>query len=135
MGHSRMTRTAGFTLLEVMVAMTILGLAMTTLLQLSSQGLRSLRVAGEHQQAVQLADRIARETEPDAEGVRSGETGPFSWERRVTLLPVPKELNVPGSTQPQLFSVAVAVHWGNNRSVDLATLRAAVPPSPEQRTR
>ena len=34
----------GFTLLEVLVALTILGLAIVTLLQLSSQGLRLLSV-------------------------------------------------------------------------------------------
>lgn len=118
---------AGFTLLEVLVALTIVALAITTLLQLSSQGLRLLKLSGEHQQAVLLADRLAREAEPGAEEIRAGEEGPFAWERRVRLVPVARELTAPGGVVPMLFSVSVAVRWGQSRSVELATLKAAVP--------
>ena len=52
-------RDGGFTLLEVLVAMVILSVAVVTLIQLASQGLRLLRVSGEHQDAVMLADRLA----------------------------------------------------------------------------
>ena len=41
----------GFTLLEVLVAMAILGLALVALLQLSAQGLRLLRLAEDRQKA------------------------------------------------------------------------------------
>ena len=67
----------GFTLLEVLVAMTILGLAIVTLIQLSSQGLRLLRLSDDHQQAVLLADRLARTTEIRSEGVDGGQEGRF----------------------------------------------------------
>jgi len=122
---------SGFTLLEVMVALAILALAITTMLQLSSQALRLLRVSGEHQGAIQLADRVAREKEPEQEGVESGEEGMFRWERRVTVVPVPRELLGPGvaaAAAPQLLSVAVAVRWGAGRGVELATMRAVLPP-------
>ena len=49
---------SGFTLLEVLVAMTILGLAIVTLMQLSSQGLRLLRLSDDYQHAVLVADRL-----------------------------------------------------------------------------
>ena len=54
-------RTAGFTLLEVLVAFAILSVAVVALIQGFAQGLRLLKVAGDHQQAVLLADQKARE--------------------------------------------------------------------------
>jgi uncharacterized protein (TIGR02598 family) len=53
----------GFTLLEVLIAFTILAIGVVSLIELTSQGLRLLRVSGDHQEAVQIADRIARDTQ------------------------------------------------------------------------
>lgn len=123
------TRNQGFTLLEVMVAMAIAGFAIIALLQLSSQGLRLLKLSGEHQQAVLIADRVAREVEPAGEETVAGEDGLFAWERRVTLVPVAAELAGPVGTTPVLYSVSVAVRWGSGRTVEIATLKASVPAS------
>jgi len=125
----------GFTLLEVLVAMAILGIAITSMMQLSSQSLRLLHLSGEHQRAMLLADRIVRQTPADADGMQSGEEGAFRWERRVTDVVVPKELTPPGATAPpQLRSIAVAVRWGQGRSVQLGTLRASLADSLLPRT-
>ena len=86
----------GFTLLEVLVALTILGLAIVTLMQLSSQGLRLLSLSNDYQQAVLVADRVARATDTLREGVVGGQEGRFLWERRVALVPVAEELT-PGA--------------------------------------
>ena len=67
----------GFTLLEVLVALAILGLAVVTMIQLFGQGLRLLKVSGDYQQAVLLADQKAREVETVREGTESGEEGIF----------------------------------------------------------
>jgi type II secretion system protein I len=125
----------GFTLLEVLVAMAILGLAVTTMMRLSSQSLRLLHLSGEHQRAMLLADQLVRRTPADAEGVQSGEEGAYAWERRVAVVPVAKELIPPGATSaPQLRSVSVAVRWGKSRSVQLVTLRASLGESTLPRT-
>ena len=71
--------------------MTILGLAIVTLMQLSSQGLRLLRLSGDYQQAVLVADRLVRTVEVPHEGVEAGQEGPFQWERRVALVPMQTE--------------------------------------------
>jgi general secretion pathway protein I len=122
----------GFTLLEVLVALTILGLAIVTLMQLSSQGLRLLRVSEDYQQAVGVADRIVRHTDVVQEGVDAGREGPFQWERRIALVPLPAELTPGAGPQPRLYTLSVAVRWGNNRTLELASLRAFTAETPSQ---
>ena len=115
----------GFTLLEVLVALVILSVAVVTLIQLSSQGLRLLRVSGEHQDAVMLADRLARSAEVSGERVDTGHEGTFEWERRTKLVVVPADLAPPGTDAPRLLSLSVSVKWGSGRSVEVSTLRLA----------
>jgi len=121
----RRHRDAGLTLLEVLVAMAILSVAVVTLIQLASQGLRLLRLAGEHQEAVMLADRLVRTSGISNEGMDSGHEGAFQWERRARLVPVPDDLVSAGTTAPRLLALSVAVRWGNGRAVEVATLRVA----------
>jgi prepilin-type N-terminal cleavage/methylation domain-containing protein len=113
----------GFTLLEVLVALTILGLAIVTLMQLSSQGLRLLHLADDYQRAVLVADRIVRTSDALQEGVDTGRAGPFEWERRVGLVAVPEELTPGSGPRPRLFTLSVVVRWGSNRTLELASLR------------
>jgi general secretion pathway protein I len=121
----RRTGDGGFTLLEVMVAMVILSVAVVTLVQLSSQGLRLLRVSGEHQDAVMLADRLARSADVSGESVDTGHEGAFEWERRTRLVAVPADLAPVGTGAPRLLSLSAAVKWGSGRSVEISTLRLA----------
>jgi prepilin-type N-terminal cleavage/methylation domain-containing protein len=114
----------GFTLLEVLVAVTILGLALVTLMQLTSHGLRLLRHADDYQQATLVAERVARGVDVVQEGVASGQDGAFQWERRVELVTVPEELTPGAGPKPRLYALSVAVRWGGGRSLELATLRA-----------
>lgn len=119
----------GFTLLEVLVAMVIVAVAITTMLQLSSQSLRLLTLTGEQQDATLLADRLLREIQPTVEEVRSGEEGPFSWERRVDVLPVTAELAPASGPAPVLYAVAVEVRWAPGRSVVVSSLRTGTAPT------
>jgi len=119
----------GFTLLEVLVAMIILSLAVVTMIQLSSQGLRLVKLSGDLQEATRLVDRIARATEVRGEGVDGGQEGPFTWERRIAAVTVPKELASASGPSIELFSLSIAVRWGSGGSVELATLRALAVPA------
>jgi prepilin-type N-terminal cleavage/methylation domain-containing protein len=131
----------GFTLLEVLIAFAILSIAIVSLIELTSQGLRLLKLSGDHQEAVQLADRIAMDTQvnpddikPDTPMVDNGEEGNFSWERRIARLQLPDEIEaratIPGREVPGLYAVSVAVTWGRNQKVEVDTLRAPSPPPP-----
>lgn len=115
----------GFTLIEVVVALAILSLAIVTIIQLFSQGLRLLKLSGDHQRAVLLADQKMREFDPTRESIETGEDGEFSWERRVEIAPMPEELTVPGVAPLRVFRVSVQVRWSGGRSVEVATLRTA----------
>jgi general secretion pathway protein I len=117
----------GFTLLEVLVALAILGLAIVTLMQLSSQGLRLLRLSDDYQQAVLVADRVASTGDVLEEGVQAGREGRFEWERRVALMPVPDELAA--GTGLRLYALTVAVRWGGRRTLELASLRTVAEPA------
>lgn len=114
-----------------MVAMAVLALAVVAAIQLSSQSLRLLRLSGEHQQAALLADQMLRATDARAEGIETGQEGPFAWERRVAVIPPPKELAPASGSEPQLLSVSVSVRWGANRSLEMATLRTTLASVPE----
>ena len=116
------------------MALTILALGVVTLIQLSSQSLRVVKVSGDYQQAAQLANRIATQNNPTDEGVESGQEGPFQWERRTTLVPLPDEfqpkVTLPGQEPAKLFAVTIAVHWGNTQALEVATLYTpSTPPS------
>lgn len=114
----------GFTLLEVLVAMAILGLAIVTLMQLSSQGLRLLRLSDDYQQALLVADRLVRAVDAPQEGVEAGREGPFQWERRVALVPMPEELTAGDGPEPLFYSLAVVMRWSGTRTFEIASLRA-----------
>jgi type II secretion system protein I len=116
----------GFTLLEVLVALTILAVAIVACMQLSSQGLRLLHLSGDYQQAVIVADRVARATDVVDEGADAGQEGRFQWERRVRLVPVPEELTPGAGPQLRLYALTVAVRWDRGRTLELASLRTVM---------
>ena len=118
-------RSAGFTLLEVLVAMVILSVAVVTLIQLASQGLRLLKTSSDHQEAALLADRVMRNADPTAEGTESGQEGQFTWAWRARLVAVPDQLGPATGPRPRLLELSTTVQWGKGRTMELVTLRLA----------
>jgi len=121
-----MTRSrAGFTLLEVLVAFAILSVAIVASIQGFAQGLRLLRTAGDHQQAILIADQKIREIVTPMEEQKSGTEGPFTWERTITVDPTPELTSVAATARWKLYRITVRVDWDGTRHVELATLRAS----------
>jgi general secretion pathway protein I len=127
----------GFTLLEVLVALAILGVAVVASIQGFASGLRLLKLSGDHQEATLLADEKMREVVVPVEGREEGTEDRFQWIRTVAKLPTPEI--VAGAGQPasttakwNLYQIDVQVRWDERREVHLATLRTApegaVPP-------
>ena len=115
---------AGFTLLEVLVALAVLSFAVVVSIQAFAGGLRLLKLSGEHQDAILVADQKAREiVAPTSGGIDSGTEGPYTWEREVKIVATP-DLDVEGRTMKwRMWEVDVRVRWGDRRQVSVATLR------------
>ncbi len=118
-------RQAGFTLLEVLVALAILSLAVVASIQGFAQGLRLLKLAGDHQQAMLLADEKVREIVNPVEGQEGGVEGSFRWERTTKAIELP-DLAQPGAPQrAPVYEIDVRVSWDPRRQIEIRTLRMA----------
>jgi general secretion pathway protein I len=122
---------SGFTLLEVLIAFAILSVAVVAVIQGFAQGLRLVKVAGDHQQAVLLADQKTREVVTPAEGRDQGKDGNYDWERTVTIVPAPDLARTQATAKWHVYQIDVKVSWGDKRGVEIVSMRtAAATPTP-----
>jgi len=122
-------RSRGYTLVEVLVAFMIMALALTVLLRIFSNGVRSVAVSSDYAKAVLIGEsRLATAgiDELLAPGETSGVDGKeFHWTRRV----VDYQPAVNYSTYvkgTRAYHVTVTVTWPNGdkqRSIDLSTVK------------
>ncbi|HEU4368558.1 MAG TPA: prepilin-type N-terminal cleavage/methylation domain-containing protein [Methylomirabilota bacterium] len=119
-----MSRQRGFTLIEVLVAFAVLSLTVVVAVQGFAQGLRLLKLSGDHQHAILIADQKAREVVLPKEGREEGSEGAFAWARTTRPLPAP-DLEVPGrAPRWHVYEIDVQVAWGDGRrAVGVTTLR------------
>lgn len=118
---------AGFTLLEVIVALAILGVGFALAMELLAAGVRSAKASEDYTQAVLLARQKMAEVAVTQNLMGSADTGEFGggfrWASEVQ--PLEQEEELPG----RLYSVRIRVSWLGRRgekSVDLQTLRMVV---------
>jgi len=124
-GRPRGGAQGGFTLLEVLIAFAILSIAVVAVIQGFAQGLRLLKVAGDHQQAVLLADQKIREMVTVVEGRDQGKEGNYDWERTVTVVPAPDLTRTQATAKWHVYQIDVKVSWGDKRGVEIVSLRTA----------
>lgn len=117
----------GFTLIEVLVALAILSLAVVASIQGFAQGLRLLKLAGDHQNAMLLADQKMREVVDVKEGHEQGTEGLLSWERTTRLLETPDLTPADGASRGHVYEIDVRVSWEAKRQVEVRTLRLVMP--------
>lgn len=120
----------GFSLLEVLVAFSILALSMGVLMQIFSGGLRNVGISEDYARAVALAETQLA-TADIASGERGGEfDDKFHWELVVQPL---EEAHQPSSvktlTSVALMGIAVTVTWQEGgsaaRSITLHSARTS----------
>lgn len=121
---------AGFTLLEILVALAILGIALTLVLELFAGGLRLLGRSEESLRAAQLAAQKLEEILIRQEAVTGErvEQGVFPdgtrWQVRVAPVPSPDATNLSAALPWDLHEYAVRVTWTSGlreRSYELYT--------------
>jgi general secretion pathway protein I len=118
------TRQGGFTLVEVLVAFAVLSLTVVVAVQGFAQGLRLLKLSGDHQKAILIADQKAREVVTPKEGREDGTEGAYAWARTIKEVPAP-DLEVPNRTARwHVYEIDVQVAWGEGkRTVGVTTMR------------
>ena len=125
----------GFTLIEVVVAMAILGIGLIVIIELFSGGLRLARTSIEYTQAVNYARMkmeemgVKQTMEEGSDGGEFDET--FRWQvetKKVDILPA--QTGTDYKPPVDLFQVKVNVFWksgSKERSTTLETYRAIKP--------
>ncbi len=107
--------TDGFTLLEVLVSLVIMGMALTLIIQLFSANLRALAVSGDAVAAAAKAQTRLREilTEAPLTETSWSETKEKDYPMDIVIRPILQERtdNLP----VKLMEVALTVHWTTGR--------------------
>jgi general secretion pathway protein I len=121
-----MRQARGFTLIEILVALTVFALVGGTLLQLFHSGLKTARIATEHTHAALLARSKLAELQAFDRlqpGTDEGEFADgFRWQVVLSELP---ELQQPGVTPLTPLALSLRVLWGTDddeRSVTVDSL-------------
>jgi general secretion pathway protein I len=113
---------AGFTLIEVIVAMVILSISLVLVMQLFAGGLRAARTSCDYSRAVIHAkDKMGELFEDPVRGAGAFDDG-FTWESDVNVYKKLEESNL------NLLELKVRVLWNdvskNPRTVELVALKA-----------
>jgi len=128
---TQLNKQKGFSLLEILIAFSILALSLGILLKIFSAGVNTAVVAEDYTAAVQIAERLMAKTgveTPLQTGQDSGlENEKYHWLVEVSPFVFNPE-NVDNTTiTAVLFKVKVIVSWGdgnaNDRQVELTTLK------------
>lgn len=124
----------GFSLLEILIAFSILALSLGILLKIFSGGVNAAGVAEEYTAAVQIAESLMAQTgveSPLQQGETTGmENDKYYWRVSVTPFQFVAENLDAAAIAAVLFKVKVTVNWGEDaradgRQVELVTLKLA----------
>jgi general secretion pathway protein I len=126
----------GFTLIEVVVALAILGVGLTVIIELFSGGLRLGRTSMEYTKAVNYARMKMEEItmKPSVEeGTGEGESDDkaFRWQvgvKKIDLLPIDKSVDY--KPPVELYQVKIEVFWksgSKEKSTSVESLKTIKP--------
>ncbi len=122
----------GFSLLELLVAVAVMGLALTLLYRVDASAVRGVGDYAAQQRAGLLARSLldARDAVPAAGWQESGEDAGFAWSVSSAPWPTPPGLEVGA---PALHEVTVNVQWAGRvgpQQLELRTLLPQARPEP-----
>lgn len=126
-----MNNDKGFSLLEVLVAITILGITLGTIMSLFSGAMRSVGSSAEYSQALLFARKGMEDTmlkEDIHLGIEEGNFGNgYTWERTITLLELSEEDEYLKDDIPfNLYDIEIRVKWLSGRVEKSMSIRSAL---------
>ena len=126
MAHSHIGRRQerGFTLLETLIAVTILAIALTSLLQSHGGASRAAVTTQDYAYARLIGEKVTAETLGSWNGgahKAAGQEGAYAW--RVSIEGEKAEWAASSQERWMLYRVSVAVGWPGGRNVTLETLK------------
>ena len=133
----------GFTLIEVVVGLAILGVGLTVIIELFSGGLRLGRTSMEYTKAVNYARVKMEETMAKPvveEGTQEGESDDkiFRWQtgvKKVDLLSIDKSIDY--RPPVELYQIKIDVLWksgAKEKSMSVESLKATKPEEGEKKS-
>jgi general secretion pathway protein I len=130
---SARARSAGFTLVEVLVALAIVGLALGAVAATFGNSLTAHETAADAEAALALAaEQLALAAASPRPGTARGNfAGRFAWQTNVALYDDGDKTADPTQSLPVLYRVGVSVAWRDGRrgrEVALSTLRLGPAP-------
>ena len=133
---------AGFTLLEVIIALAILGIGLTVIMELFSGGLRIGRASQEYTKAMNYASVKMEEIATQNTIQEGGDEGQFDdtyrWRmgiEKVDILPGDKGTDF--KPPAEFYHIRVSVVWksgSKERSASLETYKTVKPPTEEKKS-
>ncbi|MFI3199198.1 MAG: type II secretion system protein [Methylococcaceae bacterium] len=128
---TQLNKQKGFSLLEILIAFSILALSLGILLKIFSAGVDTAVVAEDYTAAVQIAESLMAKTGVETalqEGQDSGvENEKYNWQVDVSPFVFNPDNVDATTTTAVLFKVRVIVSWGNgnanDRQIELTTLK------------
>ena len=140
--RSNFYSTTGFTLIEVVIAIAILGVALAVIFELFSGGLRLGRVSGEYVLAMNYASLKMEELTTKGEVREGTEEGEFNkeyrWQtfvKKLNLLPI-EEKGIDFKPPVELMNIKVNVLWMSGtkeRSTSIESYKAVKPEENEEK--
>lgn len=132
---SKLNRDAGFSLLEILIAFSILSLSIGILLNIFSGGVNTAMMSEDYTVAVQIAESLVAKTGseiPLKDTQSSGiENEKYRWSLDIRPFTIINESFDPKNATAELYKVSATVEWGDdengsdNRQFQIATLKLA----------
>lgn len=123
----KITNQQGFSLLEILIAFSILAVSLSILLNIFALGVTTASVAEDYTTAVEIAESLMAktgiETPLQAGQIEGVQHNKYHWQVLVQPFALASEPVDNTTLNAALFKVSVTVSWGDGRKIKLVTLK------------